>query len=572
MEGAHRYETVEGEDNIEQAPLEPLVVVEHNEGGQVEQGGQANENADNPPTPPERPTSRQSRASSGTRNRRSYEPLSFANVSLGPQYDDPELQRLIRELMEVPAGPMVLNIIGHQIGQGELDQEKVRVEGQRWLQGDRARVQRHISLEQTVEDHRLDFDRLLSRVENIHGWVDREMNPSVSKIMDKYVDLEVPNNFSPVPTLFTSDYNACKTQRENLYKWFPGLLKSGDRFGGKKDSPIRIQDFLNSITEVQRLLNLSKEEFMKYLPKAFVGEAYDNVATGIKAGNSIGEIYIQLLNLYDNTPSPSTARQKLENFKAIKGVNLSKLTGNILQLVHHTSQGLPSGPGRKSHLEFEGVQALIRSLPEKSANRVRYHERLLNNRLMRPPTFTEICSQLSLEAEEIEADIMKNGKPPKNEYNKDKTQYNKDNKQGNGNKKSTQDKVKFSQGPSPTPKKTVNVAESRPKKTKPKKGGNDMVTKDPHGRPYCSLCGYFNHNSVDGCRNMRANNNQIVETMPIAEICKICKDKTRNPLYHQEEYCPYREPHGMFYKRAQAQDKNNSNQSQNNMSTQQNEQ
>jgi len=104
----------------------------------------------------------------------------------------------------------------------------------------------------------------------------------------------------------------------------------------------------------------------------------------------------------------------------------------------------------------------------------------------------------------------------------------------------------------------TNVAPKAPKGGQNKSGqrqtnqGN-INSSQGYGRPrfnnpnkfgtpsrYCSLCGLQSHTAAQGCRNMRDNNDVIVDVQPTQSTCSVCPPSVQPRLHHPAIFCPFR--------------------------------
>ena len=422
--------------------------------------------------------------------------------------------------------------------------------GKDWVAKETEKTRTQKSLQNAITKDKQEISSVQQEIKVIKQTLDldQEEGEGMYTSFNNYIDVEVPQHFSPFDVIIPGKEGEQK--KSDLRHFFPGVGSDKGKFHGNDPNGKRIHEHLKQITYAQNKILLSFQEFLHYFHNSFLGRAYDAVQEGINSHRTIRDIYFKLLTNYDMTPDPYKSKKKLQTFKAAKGITLPKLVGEINNLTNNASLTVPKGSGRKEIQEHSSVETLINCLPEASQYLVKRIQRELFQRKGRTPTFNEIIHKLYLDQEMIEADINKHG------YNI--------NKKGDGKKTIFQkgDKTKsFSTNAVMVP----NQDKRKDKNKKDDKQGNKNYNnkgriyydgnteQKPHtyeGKPYCNLCGLRSHTSLSTCRNMRDDKDRQVTVIPFCNHCNLCYPQcTKMKLYHPKAVCPYRQPHGIFFKK-----------------------
>ena len=216
-----------------------------------------------------------------------------------------------------------------------------------------------------------------------------------------------PCHFSETPTLTNAG------QQSHVLKLFP--MSSG-KFSGAKgrdgDANMGIIEFLASMNRAQEVAKLTRLEFENQMLNSTTGKAHSLLVDWFSNGESIEDVYFNLVTNFDKRVSVEDSRAKLANYRAFKSQNLARAESDIMSLASRASTSLPPGPSRTSIYNLESTMALIRSLPAASSATASNTFHSISAELGRAATFTELSKAINVYRHTIDADIRANGAAP----------------------------------------------------------------------------------------------------------------------------------------------------------------
>ena len=370
-------------------------------------------------------------------------------------------------------------------------------------------------------------DKILSERKNVddltldvqQNLLQKELGYAASEIT-----INPPDYFSPTPTLTDPK------RMSDVLKVFPTKSKFSN-------SSHNIIDHLSTINYAQAIANLSEPEFRNILPKCFGGAPFTHISEYITHSMPLSDIYFSLMRLYDNRDSPDEARKKLENIKIYKDTKFVKLLANITLLCSRIASILPIGESRTSLFNVEAISALLKILPNNSAQTITTHINSLQSKLGRGPTFIEVTKALAPFQTSIEKDFEQNGlssRNSKNNFNISASTNQRDTTRRNFARRTVQRNED----------RKVNIFFNTEDKNTPQgskrpfnrnKNYTSTSQSSKNGK-FCSLCGKDNHVAADGCFKMRLNGKQVT-VIPSGKPCPNCLNIDGTRLFHPAKFC-----------------------------------
>ena len=372
------------------------------------------------------------------------------------------------------------------------------------------------------------------------------------------MDFKPPGYFAPNQVIFTP------SQRAECLRTFPTRTP---KFSGHFDQSII--EFLSNMKRAQDICRLSEAEFKDMLLDCTTGQAHLLIADWLNQGNSVDNLFHNLIIYFDRRISPQEARIQLQNVRAEKQQNLSKIEGKIMSLATRACSNLPPGPAQSVCFNNEAIMALIRALPASSATIAQNNFHLLSAKMGRACEFSELTRALNIYRHQIDEDIKRGGremevkdKPrygskyiPRAKGNKGKvntyTSYQGNVKevqsehQGNKPNQGYRDKAPATGG-----YQNNNRGNWKPRgysgnargNYKSNYRGNQRNSKNYNNGSlnYCSLCGLKDHKATDGCQYMQADNGKQIHTLPTHSTCNDCPPSVNPRLNHPTPLCPFR--------------------------------
>ena len=371
-----------------------------------------------------------------------------------------------------------------------------------------------------------------------------ELNEAIETSTQKFKDNLYKNelNFHLINPLITPPrkygvHPTLKTVSRNVdaAKLFP---QNKSRFSGVPGE-VPISEFIFNLNAAQEKMILSEIEFKEKLLSSTTGEAHNFIRTQIQEGDDVETIYYKLLCLYDDSPQPSAAKQELLRFKISRRSNLMKAQGKILELASCAARIFPDGPLRKTFLNNEACQSLIRALPEKSSQIVATQYNILIGKKAQtsqePPLFVDLIRFLGSWRTEIDRDIQYNG-ANYDDRNSRAIEFNRSSRVNDYNRSSYR----------PYKRAQVNTVQAnRGRSFGPAYKRNYLGIREIKGtvienkymnKLYCSLCGSNTHTAAMGCYAMKRNG-RVVPVTPTQIACAECENKLHKKLYHPPAFC-----------------------------------
>jgi len=340
-----------------------------------------------------------------------------------------------------------------------------------------------------------------------------------------------PRTFGVHPTLLTINKSV------EALKLFPATKS---RFSGKTtDGAPNLAEYIYTINAAQDRLQLSEQEFKEKMLNSCTGQAHTLLRTLIQEGDNVPSLYHKLACLYDDTPSPQNAKEKLLKFKINKRSNLMEAQGRILALASSAARIFQDNNLRRAYSNTEAAQCLIRALPKYSSTIVqtKYNQLLADQHdPTESPLFVDFILYLGPVRHDIDQDIKLNG-----------TSYDQDQIlrrpfiPGQRQSRPLQIQATYANNPQhdwigqPTQEEhhqrlldenhhsTVHAI-------------NQSRNNKPLNTLYCSLCGKRSHVASQGCFAMRKNG-VVVPVSPSQIPCNICEKEIGKKLYHPPNFC-----------------------------------
>ena len=362
-----------------------------------------------------------------------------------------------------------------------------------------------------------------------HNMVEASMAYQV--VMPK---LRAPTHFSPTNTLV----------KPIAWKEANALFPTKPGFSGEEKGECIVR-FLTTLNQCQKIMNLSREDFIEMMKRSMTGKAWNQTTAFFGSGESIETVYQKLLTMYDKSPSPEESKAELNQVKALKTDTLQSLTARILDLATNAARIAGERGNIQQIVDMTACRALIDALPSTNcANSPRaraqlmYHE--LYAKLNEMPTFMKFAGRLTAHAGEFNVMIALHGESAP---------------------RSTAGKVKPYQRYHPYRRtrernsKLARINNVNHDMSQSSSGGGNRAPHNDKGAPgrnqgyprgatrsgkYCSLCGGTNHNATDICYKIRHNGRAIL-VMPSQKPCGLCEKKDQVKLYHPEKNCWYQD-------------------------------
>ncbi len=370
--------------------------------------------------------------------------------------------------------------------------------------------------------------------------------------------VEPPSNFSPVSVL-----NSSAKLAESM-RVFP--CRTGSKFSGSsKDHTMTIMEFLSCMKTAQLQCKLSEAEFKGMLLNCTTGKAHLLLVDWLESGESLHNIYHNLMLHFDKRITPENAKAQLANFKANKGSTLASVESHLMTLCNRASSIYPAGSSRTAYYNIEYCNTLANCLPPQSNIIVQTTKHSLSAKLGRAATGAELSKALNVHRQVIDADIKLHGAThnskdrnqdsafkPKKSWPKGSiysVNYAREAPQGTGigNAKNNGKDRGY-----PIKNNNYKGGRNEPQKTFPGQGYNNKGNfRQGQGRGnrnstpqrnnnYCSLCGKKDHTIAQGCPNMISDSGTTVQVYPVHGSCSICPHFVQPRLNHPTAYCPYR--------------------------------
>ena len=139
--------------------------------------------------------------------------------------------------------------------------------------------------------------------------------------------LRAPTHFSPINTLV----------KPTAWKEAQALFPTKPGFSGEEKGECIVR-FLRTCNQCQKILNLSRADFIEMMTRSMTGKAWHQTSAFFDSGESIETVYQKLLTMYDKSPSPEESKTELNKVKALKTDTLQSLTARILDLATNAAR------------------------------------------------------------------------------------------------------------------------------------------------------------------------------------------------------------------------------------------
>ena len=201
------------------------------------------------------------------------------------------------------------------------------------------------------------------------------------------------------------------------------ILPNNLKFSGSSMDTMSIAEYLNILTSVQDLMQLTEPEFIDRMLACSRGLAHELIYEWKTNGENVSTIYHNLIINFDKRLSPHYAKSQLYAYKVPKAITLAKAESQIMSLASRTASVLPEGPSRTAIYNLEAYNAIIRALPAHSSSTVHNLYNQISARLGRTATFAELSRVLNLYRSTIDQDIKQNGGDNTFKFKKDHHYY-----------------------------------------------------------------------------------------------------------------------------------------------------
>ena len=418
------------------------------------------------------------------------------------------------------------------------------------------RIKRHVEqMQNHMENINLDTanmhmanNQLADRLGDMERWKREKALTSVYDNVMYVTQIKPPEVFGAERRLKTP------ADLTTAYKLFP---RGKERFSGDKGSSFTVQEYLETLNEIQDYLKLSEDEFKSRMIASCTGKAHELLSQWKNKGYSVQQMYYNLYLNFNKQDNAESAHTKLEQFKAYKNKSSAEVESTIAQLGLRASQIVPHGEARNSVYDYICVSTYLKSLPDSVQAFVRAKYNDLATELKRQPTFSELSQLLDPHRYYLDSEIKRHGTNGKGKDKghdvqtvnyvgkEDKTANNKDKfgkkpKEGWKPKKphNSSDSDKSSPSKENNKEKTEKKGKFAKKSGKFKKSEKSDKDKSKHLMrvKICTMCGETGHLASEGCPNIRDDQGFVVLVTSTYGPCGICK-KGR---HHPERYCPER--------------------------------
>jgi hypothetical protein len=302
------------------------------------------------------------------------------------------------------------------------------------------------------------------------------------------------------------------------------------------------------MTDTQKRIKLSREDFEIMLKKTTTGRAHSVLMDYLATGESIESIYHLFMLNFDKRITPLEAKMQLNSLKATKSQNLAKVTTQISQLAVRANSILPEGDSRNHSYNLDCAQALMRALPTTSSHLVSNTYHHLTAQRGRAATFVELTRKLDIYMDSIDSDIKRNGVEPKAKGNFQKNsgkRYNNPSHTAYGLQQGDA-RGAVAQGGNGGEQNSVYGVSSKPthtgqfdKSVKKKRYPNKRNFNNGNNKKTCSLCGQSTH-KFDSCPNMVSDSGKKIPVIPSQDTCNRCPPSVNPRLHHNAAICPFR--------------------------------
>ena len=229
--------------------------------------------------------------------------------------------------------------------------------------------------------------------------------------LDKSLGIDEIQCYKDNPTIKVhppKEFSSFDTMNSNaklhaINKFFPGQVYKWDGHN------IPCAEFLESVNQAQKYLQLTRAEFLDCLLHATTGHPRKNISLWIQSNMSIDSIYFRLNHMYKAGINSEEARRKLYNYVATKNKDFNVVVSNISILAHEAFATIPNENERKNTIDREAIQQLIKSTPQTTSMELNSSFNRLLRRLGKAPTLDQLVNANWDKLEIINADIRANG-------------------------------------------------------------------------------------------------------------------------------------------------------------------
>jgi len=230
------------------------------------------------------------------------------------------------------------------------------------------------------------------------------------ELITKELDIhKVNSNVSP-PTIWGEHPTLTSPLKiTTAHKMFPGI---GKFRGFSKDGYLNLVEFLSVMKTAQEHCKLSQVEYLDRMILCSTGEAHELIVYGKEQGESIDDIYHSLVMRFDDRITCEEAKQRMQNFKATKSMNLAKVESQIMIWANRASTQFPAGDSRQAYYNLEACNCLIKALSNNSAITAGTVYNSLTARLQKAPSYSFFTRALNSHRDVIDRDLRAYGAEP----------------------------------------------------------------------------------------------------------------------------------------------------------------
>ena len=329
-----------------------------------------------------------------------------------------------------------------------------------------------------------------------------------------------------------------------------------NRFNGETGMGVR--EFLEAMNRGQKTCLLTEEDFKEVLVIKCIGGPYNMVSNWISMGNSVDYIYQNLYSIYNKDLPPDEAQNQCTVYKPTRGWKLSKIMAHIEDLARQACCNIEDPVKRNDYYNNIAVMALSRAFPPNGTRYIQEEKARIFGETGAQPTYSQLCVGLTAMEEPINYELEH--PPPQFQFAKSSKTTTKIGSEHINKNTSGHHKGKYHKNSRVNQITTheseeedavhVNALESQPGSSKPRNSGkynnkaggySGSGARVAGGRPYCNMCGRYDHTPSDKCTSMRDDRGKIVVATMSTGPCQICRERLSCDLYHNEKFCHVRD-------------------------------
>ena len=352
-------------------------------------------------------------------------------------------------------------------------------------------------------------------------------------------------------SILTKEINYAQANQSIQAPEFSTLPSTGQITEAAKIFPIKkkfsgsnqnILEFLNEINFCQQNIKLNETEFLDLFLRCFTNNAYTVVSEYIQLGYKTQDIYLSLLQMFDNRIAPAEARRELAQYTAKKNSNIIAVQNKIMYLASRIASELPTGLTRNSMYDLESTRGLIRAVPTQSSQLISNSYNLLASKIQGAPNFVQLTKYILPYHDSINQDIKANGtnftsflnrRTPMRQVTHGSKIYAINMQNGYPEQKNRNNyRVNPNSGYNP-----LNRIDRVRTNNYQSNSRHNLTPNTSFRRKYCTLCGSSTHTSDQICYRMRTADNKIVEVIPTYAPCQECKRILGKELHHPSKFC-----------------------------------